>query len=359
MIKFTPTTLALGMLLGLAWPAEQALANTDKLCFYYDTRSKPSLTYEADLQTQYVPLNASIGTEFGNTPVPYVFPREGRSLYCYHDGSVVMRFRMTPIRPPLMLARSGGPGEVLATNVEGIGARILLSSPFSGEATADFIPEEGHSWVPFTAIRATPHGLSAFDMRALFFRAILVKTAPLAPGRYTIDSDMFIGNLDYANFGDVFKFRLKAEVIQSQCTVGADPVEPNPVPLGEFPRSHFSHIGYTTEKVNFRITLAACQTDPENNTYATLELNSEDAMIGPGLTSVFGLTRDSQAAGVGIEVFKGDGTPMPLNTEVPMTPLNNGNTIINLKAAFHQTEPSHKVRPGLAKGQLNFIVRYR
>ncbi|MNH26658.1 hypothetical protein D3C79_867230 [compost metagenome] len=50
---------------------------------------------------------------------------------------------------------------------------------------------------------------------------------------------------------------------------------------------------------------------------------------------------------------------MPLNEEVPMVPLSNGTTVLHLKAGFYQTEPSHAVRAGQAKGQLNFVVRYR
>ncbi|MBO9549832.1 fimbrial protein [Pseudomonas sp.] len=358
MIQFTHATLTLGVLLSLTWPASQALADASSYCFYED-KSKATVTFESKIPPTYIPLNASIGTEVGKTQVLYASTLENRILNCYNDGTDVMRFRMTPIHPPLVLPGTRGNGEVLPTGIKGIGARIQLFGPFDGQAAPSFRPEDDHTWVPFTAIRDRRHGLADFRLQLLFYQVTLVKTGELEPGDHEIDRDMFIGNLDFGGIGNAFKFRLKGEVIQTHCTIGTDPVTPNPVPLGDFSRSEFTHVGYTTTKVDFRITLAACQTDPDNNTYATLELKTPDALIGPGQSSVFGLTKDSDAAGVGIQVFKGDGSPMPLNTEEPMTPLSKGTTVLNLQASFHQIEPSRAVRAGIAKGQLNFIVRYR
>ncbi|MNM59235.1 Type-1 fimbrial protein, A chain precursor [compost metagenome] len=352
MIKFAHATLSLGLLFGLVWPASQALAEVSSFCKFQGGSGE--LTFVSRLPTTYLPLDAKIGTEFGPESKLIVPTSDGRRVQCYNDGTVTMRFRMRPVRPPLAMARSG---QILPTNVEGIGARIQLLGPFDGIADGTFRPEDGHTWIPFTAIREDRHTFFNFVLSHLSHKITLVKTGSVTPGKHLIDSDMFRGDLDFST-GVGFKFRLQAEVIQAQCTIGADPVTPNPVPLGDYSRSEFTHVGYTTPKVDFRITLAACQIDPDpdNATFATLELISQEAEIVPG---VFGLTTDSDAAGVGIQVFKGDDSPMPLNVEEPMVPLNDGTTVLHLKAGFYQTESSHAVRAGLAKGRLNFIVRYR
>ena len=50
-----------------------------------------------------------------------------------------------------------------------------------------------------------------------------------------------------------------------------------------------------TPKVDFQITLSACQTDPDQNAFATLELDGKNGSlpIGPIAKGVFNLTADS------------------------------------------------------------------
>jgi len=357
MITLSRIALPLGLLLGLASSVSHA---QDSYCRFQDGGGGP-VTFERNLNTVFMPRDAVVGNAFFDAGRSSIPTNERRTLECWNGGQAIMRFSLIPTRPPLPLAIYSEPGQILPTNIPGIGARIQLISHFNSEAGADFRSEDGHNWVPFNAVRDTQHQVSAFNLISLINRVILVRTGPVDPGIHQIDAEMFRGHLDFDNIGDAFRYRLRAEVIQSQCSVGADAVTPNPVPLGEFSRSDFTHVGYTTPKVDFQITLSACQTDPDQNAFATLELDGKNGSlpIGPIANGVFSLTADSDAAGVGIQVFKQDGRPMPLQTEEQMVPLSTGNTVLNLSASFHQTEDSHAVRAGLAKGALNFVVRYR
>ncbi len=134
------------------------------------------------------------------------------------------------------------------------------------------------------------------------------------------------------------------------------------MPYGEFPDG-LALIGYTTTAIPFSITLNDCEADASNANIATATIQFEDASaapVPPSVPGVFGLSPDSTAQGIGIQILKSDGTtPVELNTPVPLIPISASGTVLDFTARFYQTGPSRDVRPGIAKGALNFTLTYR
>lgn len=350
----------LAVLLCLAGPMSQALADADPQSYCRWLPGSSPMTMEYNLDTRYVPLNARVGDFIGppDKGVPIV-NNERYKLQCRNEGDVVMTFTLNASRPPIVLGHSATSNPIIPTNVPGIGAVLRLESPFSGDGTSDFLPVAGSTYVPFVAQRKERHNFSHFELYGMYHYVTLVKTGELPPGIHHVDAEMFTGHLDFNNIGLALRYRLRGTVIQSQCSIGHDAVMPNPVDLGEWEQSAFTGPGFTTTPAAFQITLSACQTDPDQNAVATLELTGKNGStpIGPGDQGILGLTTDSDAQGVGIQLLKEDGTPMPLDKEQSMVALSNGTTVMKLKAHYIQTE--NRVKAGKANGALNFTVRYR
>ncbi|QXH48403.1 type 1 fimbrial protein [Pseudomonas xanthosomatis] len=361
-MKAIKTTLCHALLAGLAWPASQAMASTT-FCNLAPLAGAQQKVYVRDMGTLYVARDAVLGTVIG-TPdlMQNTTDRNNLTLDCEAYGDRInFDFRPTHgIAMPMPLAnRHSASGPLIKTNVPGISVMVKLDYPFKGSAS-EWIPIGSNPpYIPFTAYHDKV-GLSGPKLLGLRNLVTLVKTGDLAPGIHYVDGQLFTGHLDWAGMGQVVDFTLKAMVVQSQCSLVGDPVSANPVQLGEWSVDDFTHAGFTTPAVPFHIRLSNCQVDPGNQSHATLELEGIDgsAPIGPPGAHVFSLTHDSEARGLGIQMLY-NGNPMPLNLEVPLQPLQDGDMTLNFQARFYQVEPSTAVRAGNAKGALNFTLRYR
>lgn len=361
-MKAIKNTLCHVLLTGLAWPTAQALASTTH-CTLTPLAGAMQKVYVRDMGTLYVARDAEPVSVIGpiealeNTP-----DQNGLSLDCEAYGERInFDFRASNgvVSPALPVNGRDMNGFMLRTNVPGISALVQLASPFTGTSTGWIPIGNNPPFVPFTAYHEQVR-LSGPQLLGLRNRVTLVKTGNLTPGQHQVDGTLFTGHLDWGGMGQVVDFTLKATVIQSQCSLVGDPVSANPVQLGEWSVDDFTHAGFTTPAVPFHIRLSNCQVDPGNQTHATLELEGIDgsAPIGPAGAHVFSLTHDSDARGVGIQMLY-NGNPMPLNLEVPLQPLQDGDLTLNFQARFYQVEPSAVVRAGNAKGALNFTLRYR
>ncbi|WP_312934056.1 fimbrial protein [Pseudomonas sp.] len=316
----------------------------------------------------HVPGSAQPGDVIG-TPEMREFTQSspGSEFLCYNDGDVLWRFDMNataPIFPDPLPPVAGEPsdGYILKTNIDGIGARIRLDIPFNGSANGYFMPDDGphNPFIPFGSTQQAANPLGGFRLRGFSNRVTLVKTGDIAPGLHVIDTELFSGQFNGTGMGLVVRYRLQASVLQAQCSVIGDPVSANPIDLGTWDKTDFPAQGTTTTTVPFTITLSNCKTDPGGLTRATIELDGIDGSTPvPGIDGVFSLTSDSEVEGVGIQVLKEDSSPLALQQEVDLKALEDGTTVLNFGARFYQTGTPDTIKPGLAKGALNFTVRYR
>lgn len=365
------TTLRRSLLACLLWPSAQAMAAAPPVTEWCrltpGTAASAIKTYVRNMGTLYVPRDAVAGTVIGAVRVQET-SRDLNALLlaCRSTGGGTIWFHANAARGvypdmPLIDGHDYN-GHVLRTNVPGIGVIVELYWPFTGQYQDFWTPiDRNPPLVPFAAYH-TNSGISGPELFSLINRVTLVKTGDIAPGIWDVGGELFSAEVDHDLTGKVLTYELQATVVQTQCSIVGDPVSANPVKLGEWSTSDFTGPGFTTPDVPFHIRLTSCQIDPDpaNLTQATIELDGIDgsAPVGPGGANVFSLTTDSDARGMGIQMLY-DGRPIPLNTEVPLQPLEDGTTLLNFHARFYQTEPSSAVRAGVAKGALNFTLRYR
>lgn len=250
-----------------------------------------------------------------------------------------------------------GPGgvRVMETNVAGIGVAVQLGVPFTGGANNYFKPTDNSS-VPFTGTLGNTGG-NQMVLTTLLHRIQLVKIGDIAPGVHYIDTPLFRASTSIG--GQFMDYRLTSRVVSNPCTVPTTS-SPAVVQLQRWPKSEFKGIDHTTASTDFAIELTNCESDPKGMTRVAITLEGIDGSTPiSGKPGVFSLTDDSDAEGVGIQILKGDGTPMPLATEEDMANLTKGITRLAFKAHYYQTLPAEKIKPGSANGALKFTISYR
>ena len=245
---------------------------------------------------------------------------------------------------------------VTETNVDGIGVTVRLGNPFIGTADNYFKPAD-NSHVPFTGILRNTWTAKML-LTGLLHKIQLVKIGDIAPGVHHIDIPLFKGSTDIS--GPFMHYRLTSRVVSNPCTVPKTS-SPAVVQLKSWPKSEFKRIGHTTASTDFAIELTNCEGDPMNMTRVAVTLEGIDGSTPiPGSpVGVFNLTDDSNAKGVGIQIVKGDGSPMPLGVEEDMVGLSKGTTRLDFKAHYYQTLPPEQIEAGSANGALKFTINYR
>ncbi|CAM3141198.1 fimbrial protein [Pseudomonas floridensis] len=337
--------------------------------------TNPGVKYfQREIGALFIPRDSRIGSVIGAVDVSAtVYDPAGLEAACKNDGTALLEFEATataPIFPGVVDPINGEDvtGKILQTNIPGVGARIKLEFPFSSPGSRPcatcFHPVDGSAAVPYLAVNDHLSMLTSIQIKSLTTQVTLVKTGPIPPGPQVLSSDLWTGRV--TTLGKIMSFKLVGTVTQAQCSVGANAVSADPVPLGEWDSADFTGPGFTTAAVPFSITLSDCETDPNpgSSFVATAHIQLDgvkgSAPVGPVNSGVFSLTSDSDAQGVGIQVLKADGiTPMELQTEVPLIAISPGNTVLNFHARFYQTDASSAIRPGLAKGALSFTMTYK
>ncbi|NUT76733.1 type 1 fimbrial protein [Pseudomonas sp. C1C7] len=342
--------------------AQQALANTCR----WDTVAGP-INYQANLGSVYVPRDASVGSVIGVVD-QFVFSNSsGPAITCTNDGTgVTLNFSARNVAPFDRRFQGSINGErstdkIFATNVPGVGARITLESGFNGAGNA-FKPIGGSPIVPFDAV-LDQRLIVPFNLSRLRSQVTLIKTGPIAPGPQIVNRHMFDGH--FSDIGRGFGYNLNATVIQSQCAVGANPVSVDPVPLGTWQVSDFTHPGFSTSPAAFTITLSSCEADPTNANQANAHIRLDGANgslpVGDGSQGVFSLSSGSTARGVGMQIMRGDGvTPVPLGADVSFGAIEDGrDKTLDFTARFYQIDNVGQIGPGRAEGALSFTITYQ
>ncbi|WP_223515823.1 fimbrial protein [Pseudomonas sp. GL-R-26] len=354
-------------LLGLAAGCQVHLAAAANNTCEWGANGSGTMTFIQDLGSVYIPRDAPVGSIIGSRRFKRTDNNERRNIMCDNDGSVRLTFNAQTSVPPVqgLPSGSGTYGAVhtlLPTNIPGVGARFELGFPFNGSATNAFTPDTGDSTVPFSAHHQRPMGPAQLNFANLESYITLIKTGPIAPGPQTLTGqELFSGALSGIP-GKSFRVGLSGTVIQAHC--GSNKVSADPVQLGDWNLADFSGPGHVTSAVAFNITLSACVADDTNTNIATANLRFEgsggSSPVIPAIPGVFSLTPASGAKGIGIQLLRGDrSTPVELNTEVPIQQITTGDTVLDFAARFYQIESRANVKPGDAKGALNFTLTYK
>ncbi|PTT99360.1 type 1 fimbrial protein, partial [Pseudomonas sp. HMWF031] len=237
-----------------------------------------------------------------------------------------------------------------------------LEFGFDGLAGNSFVPIGGPPIVPFNA-EISRTLLSPFTLSRLRSKVTLVKTGMIAPGPHTLSQQIFDGH--FSDIGKGFVYGIRGTVIQAQCAVGANPVSIDPVPLGDWDAKDFAYPGYTTPPTSFTISLSSCIADPYDNNRANAHIRLDGANGSipedDGSYGVVNLSPGSTAAGMGIQILRGDGvTPIPLGTDVSFGAIEDGrDKTLDFKARFYQIKNSVDIRPGKAEGAMSFTITYQ
>jgi type 1 fimbria pilin len=355
--------LRYAMCIGLLAAPGLAFADENNFCKWNGAGPQP-MEFVRDLSTLHIAKDAPLGSVIAEITDGFTIVKGGTNLTlsCLSDGNPPspMQFKFVaaaPIFPtPLPPFEDG---HVFKTNVDGIGARVKLSRPFNGGASNRYWPDQGHTLVPFSASLTQATGFFADVTRLLYNDITLIKTGDIPPGQHDVDTLLFRAMYDFQGIGEVFNYTVRAKVIQAQCQIIGDPVKPNPVDLGSWELSDFTGPPFTTSTTAFEIALTSCQTDPSGLTQVSIELDPTNGSrpLDPA-NGIMSLSNDaSDDAGIGIQVVKEDGSPLPLSREVTLLPISPGSMALKFGAHFIQTDT--KVRAGEAKGAVNFTLRYR
>lgn len=320
------------------------------------------VSFDMDMGTLWMPRDLREGEVIASATPTLVTPTR---VNCFYEAAREVRAELINTAPIALIAAPWGRNlstqyPILQTRIPGIGVTIGLGAPYDGAlvpAYNRFIADPGTlTAIPFSGGMRRNTGLTA-QMEIIRPTVTLVKTGPIAPGPHTIDEELFHGILDI--MGKVLDFRFKATINQAQCNLRPDAVSADPVQLGDYSVSDFPNPPGNARTVPFHIRLNDCQDDSAGSVttvYIRLDGARGSTPVDRDL-GLFSLTSNSTATGLGIQMQRADGTPMPLEREVPIKRLSTGITQLDFQARFYQT--AAKVTPGLAEGALNFTVSYQ
>ncbi|WP_455887939.1 fimbrial protein [Pseudomonas rustica] len=312
---------------------------------------------------KWVARDAPVGSKIYSTRSTGVLG-PGFTLKCDNDGTLSLTANMgtpLPIAPgtfPLVDGKDVT-GKVLQTTIPGVGLYLELGSFLNAGASNAFLANDGGiGAVPYVGENNRNMSPTAMEMTNLTIKYMaLIKTGPIPAGMSSFNQEVVRGVV--SDVGDAVRLTLGGQVQQAQCTVRADAVSANPVQLGTHDIADLTGRNSTTNPVDFFITLSDCEDDPAGSVArAFMRLDGVDGSVPIDRDlGLFTLTTDSTASGLGIQVLRSDNTPLKLEEFVDMVGLTPGNTRLDLRARYYQTEAT--VTPGEAKGALNFTIEYR
>jgi type 1 fimbria pilin len=243
--------------------------------------------------------------------------------------------------------------KIYQTPVEGVGVKIRHGN--GGGAWYEMWPME---------FNYGPTQISGFNMPhpTMDIKLEFVKTGPIT-GRGRLAGEY--GSTTFSGGGGSLRAAryLFSGDLQIKAPTCAAAAQTQNVDLGTIPAKKFTGIGTVSELKPFAINLI-CSGGDENvdaKLYVTLTDNTNQS----NTSNTLSLTSDSQAKGVGIQVFK-DSTQLGFGPDSAAVgnknqwyagTTGNGFFSIPLQARFVQT--SQTVTPGPAKGRMTFTISYQ
>lgn len=128
------------------------------------------------------------------------------------------------------------------------------------------------------------------------------------------------------------------------------------VTMGDYTSSDFNYQGGTTKPVDFAINLNGCPANVITKVDYTIAATTPQVNASQGIVS---LNASSTAKGIGLQIYDGDGKPMPLNTVQNFTAYDKrgGSFQIPMSASYYLL-PSESFKPGTANTEVTFSMSY-
>ncbi|NWE39105.1 type 1 fimbrial protein [Pseudomonas yamanorum] len=308
----------------------------------------------------FIPQDAPVGSTIG--VIKYTrFP----VVSCTTTSPFSMQATMLGVKsPPVNAALGPIQGAALyATNIPGIGAAMV------NESRPGYLCLTSGSWYfPLTVNGCNTGGYSA----NLYNSLLLIKTGPIPAGINDF-GNLQVYTVDINNNGTPFNWidgRLTGTVTVAGCSMPAAVGNIIDVPMKNWEKRVFNGPGTVTPTEGFNITLNNCVAgtyagNPTWNYFrgnnANIRLDgAKGSTIVDASQGVLGLNSEATATGVAVQVLKQDGTPLPLGVDVPIMPVQDGNTTLQFGARYIQTAgDSTGPQPGIANATANFTITYK
>ncbi|MBK5344076.1 fimbrial protein [Pseudomonas sp. RSB 5.4] len=325
-----------------------------------DCRSTSATQSVHPIGDVYIPQDARVGSTIGL--VKYTrFP----IINCTTTVPFSIQANMLGAKLPTVTAAIGAVqgSQLYATNIPGVGVGMV------NESRPSYLCLTSGSWYfPLTFVGCNSGGFASNTNNSL----ILIKTGPIPAGNHDF-GNLQVYTVTIDNNGTPFDWidgRLTGSVTVAGCSMPEGVGSIIDVPMKNWERRVFNGPGSVTETQGFNITLESCiaGTYTGNPTWnyfsgntANIRLDgAKGSMIVDGTQGVLGLNSEATASGVAVQVLKKDGTPMPLGVEVPVMPVQDGNTVLEFGARYIQTAGnSTGPQPGSATATANFTITYK
>ncbi|WP_165392255.1 fimbrial protein [Pseudomonas tructae] len=256
---------------------------------------------------------------------------------------------------------------VLHTDIPGVAVVVdTRLSPASWESPHwNYVPGTGlnRSGVPYVA-----HNLGVVDGGyARVFDVTLgyriIKTGPIDPGNGPHSlSGVTLARFSSSRIGPMIDIKINSGTLTvAQCSLPSAPGNQIKVPLGSWNQSAFNGQGSSTDASAFYIPLSGCSngSGAANNHFAHIRLDPRNgSTVVDGPRGIVGLTADSTATGVAVQVLKEDLSPLALNEDVPIRRLQNGSITLPMAARYIQVGDAGPTG-GIANAAVNFTITYR
>lgn len=320
-----------------------------------------------DMGTHYVPRDAPLGSVIGTANVSYSY-QHSSTISCRVGDTWETRQnpwpKVTGISLPPITGLDMGNATILKTNVPGVGLVVIAPgrNMTRWNTTGGVAP-----YVPFKLTNTTATNIT----EPIETRFTLIKISDEIPMGSSAIKNSTSAVAFWSGSRRLHAVFLTGTVIRSECSVVGGANAYIEVPMGEVMRRQFNGKDSHMDNKDLLIALTDCTagTYPTNqgwNFYqssnAHLRLDGvQGSAILDANRGILGLTTDSTAKGVAVQVLHKDGlTPFTLGQDVSMGRLSGTGMNIELKARYIQTsDTAAGPEPGKANARAAFTLTYK
>ncbi|WP_207001635.1 fimbrial protein [Trinickia mobilis] len=231
-----------------------------------------------------------------------------------------------------------GYSDVYSTNLAGVGYKIRFTNSSNGESFTSDTKSGGFS--------------DSYYWYGGDIEFSLIKTGSVTGGSLTTGQYGYLNFRTPVGYADVVaaSFEVVSGAIKTPTCTATGPLT---VKLGNISASTFNRIGTTSSAMDAKIAFTGC-----NSALASIAFAASGNVDGNDAT-LFALSGDSTAKGVGIELLDKDGANVPPNGTVDWTTTQSGaqGTGYAFKVRYKQTQ--NVVAPGTANGAVTINIGYR